>query len=124
MLRRREHVLAYPQYPTGNKPLSRNIIDAAIHFDREDGISRISSNSKDIIQINKKPIPLRFIEIMVPEAFHIFQERLPNAVRRSSLYSLRPREVKITSPHDTCICMYHENMNLALQVGIFFRNVY
>ena len=120
MLRRHEHVLAYPQYSTGNKPLPRNIIDTVIDFYREDGISRISSNSKDIIQINKNPISLRFMEMTVLEAFHIFQERFPNTVSRSSFYSLRPREVKITSPHDTCICLYHENMNLALKVCMFF----
>jgi hypothetical protein len=120
MLRRHEHVLAYPQYAAGNKPLSRNTINTVIDFYREDGISRISPNSKDIIQINKNPISLRFMEMTVIEAFHIFQERLPNAVSQSSFYSLKPREVKITSPHDTCICLYHENMNLALKVSVLF----
>ncbi|CAF2800654.1 unnamed protein product [Rotaria sp. Silwood2] len=103
VLRRQNRVLVYPEYSTGNKPLSNNIIEAVVNFYKEDGISRISSNSKDIIQINKNSVTLRFMEMTVLEAFRIFQERFPNTVSRSTFYSLRPREVKISSPHDTCI---------------------
>ena len=60
------------------------------------------------------------MEMTVLEAFHIFQERFLNAVSRSSFYSLRPREVKIPSPDGTCICLYQENMNLAVKVCVFF----
>ena len=61
------------------------------------------------------------MEITVLEAIRIFQERFPNTVSRSTFYSLRPREVKISSPHDTCMCVYHENMNLALKVCMFLH---
>ncbi|CAF4457926.1 unnamed protein product, partial [Rotaria sp. Silwood2] len=101
ILRDQNRTLVYPEYSTGNKPLSNNITDTVVKFYREDGISRISSKSKDIIQINKNPVTLRFMEMTTLEAFRIFQERFPNTVSQPAFYSLRPRDVKISSPHDT-----------------------
>jgi hypothetical protein len=103
ILRGQDCILAYSEYSTGNKPLSNNIIDAVVKFYKEDGISRISSSSKNIIQINKNPVTLRFMEMTTLEAFRIFQQRFPNTVSQSTFYSLRPREVRLSSPHDTCM---------------------
>jgi hypothetical protein len=44
-------------------------IDVVSQFYSEDGISRVSSNSKDVIQINKKPVAVRFMEMTVLDAF-------------------------------------------------------
>ena len=62
-------------------------------------------------------VPVRFMEMTVLDAFRIFYDRFPSAVGRSTFYSLRPREVKIVAPHETCMCIIHENMDLLLKVG-------
>jgi hypothetical protein len=87
-----------------------------LNFYREDGISRMSSNSKDTIKINGQPVAVRFLEMTVLDAYHLFNERHPGAVARSTFNALRPREVKTATPHDTCMCIIHENMDLLLKV--------
>ena len=86
-----------------------------VKFYREDGISRISSNSKDTIRIDGQPVAVRFLEITVLDAYHIFDERHPGAVARSTFNALRPREVKTAAPHGTYRCIIHENMDLLLK---------
>ena len=116
VLRDSEQILAYPQYFRGNVSLSEDTINSVVQFHREDDISRMSANSKDILQINKKSVPVRFMEMTVLEVFRTFEKSFPRLVGRSTFYALRPREVKIASPHDICMCIYHENMNLLLHV--------
>ena len=53
----------------------------------------------------------------VLDVFRIFNDRFPGAVGRSTFYSPRPREVKIVAPHETCMCIMHENMDLLVKVG-------
>ncbi|CAF2988238.1 unnamed protein product [Rotaria sp. Silwood2] len=118
ILRHNEGVLAVPQYFSGNPPISDDTITTIIDFYLEDGISRISANSKDTIQINGITVPIRFMEMSVLDAFRLFNERFPGLVGRSTFYSSRPRDVKIVSPHDTCMCITHENMNLLIKVCI------
>ena len=60
-------------------------------------------------------VPVRFMEMTVLDAFRIFYDRFPSAVGRSTFYSLRPREVKIAAPHETCMCIIHENIDLFTQ---------
>ena len=60
------------------------------------------------------------MEMSVLDAFRLFDERFPNMAARKTFYSLRPRDVKILSPHDTCICIIHENRNLLIKVRIYF----
>ena len=76
----------------------------------------MSANSKDVIRINQKAEPVRFMEMTVPDAFRQFDKRNPGLVGLSVFYSLRPRNVKIVSLHETCMCVYHENMHLLLKV--------
>lgn len=113
-------MLAYPQCSRGNIPLSDATIDTVFKFYREDGISRVSSNSKDTMKINGQAVAVRFMEMTVLDAYRVFNERFPEAVARSTFYALRPREVKIASPHDTCICIIHENMDLLLKVRVSY----
>lgn len=70
------------------------------------------------MKINGQAVAVRFMEMTVLDAYQIFNERFPGAVARSTFYSLRPREVKIATPHDTCICIIHENMDLLLKVRV------
>ncbi|CAF4623453.1 unnamed protein product [Rotaria socialis] len=115
VLRKNGGVLAYSQCLRGNLPLSDATFDAVVKFYCEDDISRVSSNVKDTILINKQPVPVRFMEMTVLDAYRIFNERQSDAVARSTFNSLRPREVKIASPHETCMCTTHENMDLLLK---------
>ena len=119
VLKNSQGILAYPQCLRGNLPLSDATFDAVIKFYCEDGISRMSPNAKDTILINKQPVPVRFMEMTVLDAYRLFNERHPGAIARSTFNSLRPREVKIASPHETCMCIIHENMNLLLKVCIY-----
>jgi hypothetical protein len=118
-LRDNNQVLAFPQYLRGNASISEETITTVIEFYQEDSISRISANSKDVIQIKKKPVAVRFMEMTVLDAFREFDRRYPDLIRRSTFHSLRPRNVKIVAPHETCMCIYHENMHLLLQVSKF-----
>jgi hypothetical protein len=115
-LRGSGNVLAFPQYFRGNASLGEDAITTVAELYQEDGISRVSSNSKDVIQINGKTVAVRLIEMTVLNAFREFDQRHPGLVGRSAFHYLRPRNVKIASPHETCMCIYHENMHLLLQV--------
>lgn len=115
-LRDSDNVHAFPQYFRGNASLAENAITTVVEFYQENGISRVSSNSKDVIQINGKAAAVRFMEMTVLDAFRKFDRRHPGLVGRSTFYYLRPQNVKIVSPHETCMCIYHENMQLLLKV--------
>ncbi|CAF1500343.1 unnamed protein product [Adineta ricciae] len=108
-LRKNNGVLAYPQCLRGNMSLPDSTIDAVVKFYCEDGISRMSSNSKDTIKINGQPVAVRFLEMTVLDAYQIFNERHPGAVARSTFNVLRPREVKTATPHDTCLLQAWNN---------------
>ncbi|CAF3665666.1 unnamed protein product [Rotaria sp. Silwood1] len=100
-LRQNEGILAVPQYFKGNTPISNDTITTIVNFYREDGTSRMSSNSKNTIQINQNTVPIRYMEMSILDAFRIFDERFPGLVGRTTFYSSRPRDIKILSPHDT-----------------------
>ena len=103
VLRRNYGTLAYSRCLRGIVSLSDGTIDNVVRFYSEDGLSRVSSNSKDAIQINKQSVPIRFMGMTVLDAFRIFNDRFPGAVGRSTFYSLHPREVRIAAPHETWI---------------------
>ena len=111
-------MLAYPQCLRGNIPLSDATIDSVAKFYCEDGISRTSSNFKDTIKIDRQPVAVRFLEMTILDTYRIFNERFPRAVARSTFTAFRPREVKIATPHDTCMCIIHENIDLLLKACV------
>lgn len=118
LLKKNKGRLAFPEYSNGNKPLSNITINAVTEFYLQDGISRASPRKKDVIYINKEPTPIRYLEITGREAFEQFIYQHPHiSIGRSSFYALRPRQIKITAPIDTCLCIYHENMMLLLKVS-------
>jgi hypothetical protein len=69
-------------------------------------------DSKNVIVINQKPMTVSFMEMTIFDAFREFDKRNPSFVGCSTFYSLRPQHVKIASPHETYMCIYHENMYL------------
>ncbi|CAF5011995.1 unnamed protein product, partial [Rotaria sp. Silwood1] len=113
LLKKTKGLLAFPEYFSGNKHLTENTINVVNEFYLQDGISRASSRKRDIIHINKTPVPIRFMEMTIREAFATFIIQNPTVnISKSSFYALRPREVKCMGPSDTCLCIYHENMSL------------
>ena len=124
ILRHNGDVLAVPQYFSGNPPISIDTITTIIDFYLEDGISRISSYSKDTTQINGITLSIRFMKMSVLDAFPLFNERFPGLVGRSTFYSSRPRDVKIVSLHDTCMCITYENMNLLIKVITYLFSIF
>lgn len=126
-LRENVGILAFPQYIRGNAKISDDLVNTVVAFYQEDGISRMTSSSKDVIKMNQRVMPVRFLEMTVLDAFREFDNRFPGLVGRSTFYSLRPRNVKIVSPHETAMCTYHENMHLLLKVSgkfIFCRPMF
>jgi hypothetical protein len=119
LLHQERGVLAFPEYSRGNKFLDHETIDLIKQFYLEDGVSRVSSNTKDVIKIKDELVSVRYLEITVQEALRKFYEDHPTVkVGKSSFYFLRPRQVKLHSPHETCMCQTHENMSLLLQVSL------
>ncbi|CAF1204282.1 unnamed protein product [Rotaria sordida] len=95
--------LAFLEYSNGNKPLSDSTIKLVIEFYLQDDISRASSRKKDVIQINKVPVPVRFMKITGREAFQQFiSQNLTIDIGKSSFYALRQRQIKFNTPLETC----------------------
>jgi len=119
VLRREKGVLTYPGYSRGNKFLDDDTIQLVVQFYLQDGISRVSPNKKDVLKIKNESVVVRYLEMSIREALRQFYNDNPRIkIGKSSFYSLRPRQVKISSPHQTCMCQYHENMDLLLQVSV------
>jgi hypothetical protein len=56
----------------GNSPLDRQLAQEIIEFYEKDGVSRSSSNKKDIVHVQKQPVPIRFMCMTVREAYALF----------------------------------------------------
>jgi len=124
LLRREKGVLVYPEYSRGNKFLDDETIQLVVQFYLQDGISRVSPNKKDVLKIKNESVVVRYLEMSIQEALQQFYKDNPTIkIGKSSFYSLRPRQVKISSPHQTCMCQYHENMDLVLQVSVLIISI-
>ena len=120
-------VLHTPVDLRGNFPLDRQLALEIIEFYEKDGISRSSSKKKDMIHVQKRPIPVRFMCTTVREAYALFMQNQQDrnsdvSVGLSTFYSLRPKWIKIKTPHDVCACVYHENFNLLVKVSLLQLN--
>jgi len=107
----------------GNYPMDPQLIEDIKAFYQDDAISRQTSNKKEVIHINRQPVPIRRMLMTVGQAYTIFMDQLKkknssDSVGKSTFYSLRPKWVKIVTPHDVCVCIYHENFDLLIQVHI------
>ncbi|CAF4195848.1 unnamed protein product [Rotaria sordida] len=115
LLRRERDVLAFLEYSRGNKPLDDDTVQLVVQFYLQVGISRISSNTKDVLKIKNELVPVRFMEMSIQEALRKFHNEYPNVkVGKSMFYSLKSRAVKISPSHETCIRQTHENISLLL----------
>lgn len=118
-LRSTDGILALPTALRGNQSINPNIIEQVINYYRNDAISRPSPNRKDVVLINGKPTGKRFMQMTIAEAFQLFSVENPSLkIGKSKFYALRPKDVKPESPHDVCLCIYHENMSLLLKVSL------
>ena len=106
---------------SGNPPIDPTLVDEIQAFFQDDSISRQTSNKKEVIHINKQPIPVRFMSMIVGQAYTIFLKNLEAknslyTVSNTIFYSLRPKWVKILTPHDVCACVFHENHGFLIKV--------
>ena len=85
-LRQNGRVFAVLQYCSGNTSISNETITTIVEFYREDGVSRVSSNLKDIIQINQNKVPIGFMEMSVLDAFRLIDKRFPGLIGRTTFY--------------------------------------
>ena len=123
-LRQTAGVLAYPISSRGNEPIGHDVINQVLEYYRRDGISRPSARKKYVVLINGNPVGKRFMEMTIDQAFASFcVENSSVKIGRSKFFELRPKDVKPESPHDVCVCIYHENLSLLLKVSASNRLV-
>ena len=118
-LRTSSGILSYPEDRRGNKPLDNQIELLVQKFYTSDEISRETSYKKQVIRPppSRNPIALRFLHLTIGETFEQFKLKYPDIeISPSKFFSLRPAWVREKTPHETCVCIYHENADLLLQV--------
>lgn len=111
---------SYPEDRRGNKPLDNQTELAIYNFYTCDEISRETSYKKQVIHPppHRNPVPLRFLHLTIGETFEQFKMKYPNMeIGRSKFFSLRPAWVRERTPHESCMCIYHENADLLLQAS-------
>lgn len=102
----------------GNKQCDPNVAQIIQDYYLDDEISRQSSNTKD----TRKPkgagtVVIRYMTMSIGETFELFKTKYPNIkVSRSKFYSLHPTWVREDSPHEVCMCIHHQNVDLILSV--------
>ena len=106
---------------SGNPPIDPTLVDEIEAFFQDDLISRQTSNKKEVIHINKQPMPIRYMSMTVGQAYTIFLKDLEArnslcTVSKTVFYSLRPKWVKLLTPHDVCACIFHENYEFLIKV--------
>ncbi len=119
-LRSNTGVFSYPEDRRGNKPLDSQTELAVYNFYISDEISRETSYKKQVIHPppSRTPIALRFLHLTIGETFEQFKMKHPNMeISRSKFFSLRPTWVRERTPHESCLCIYHENADLLLQAS-------
>ena len=73
---------------------------------------------KDSINVHGDEKIFRFMEMSIAETYQHFKEHYPNClIGRSKFYALRPKWVKLRSPLNKCLCIYHGNFYLLLKIN-------
>ena len=117
LLKKTHGVLARPLGFSGNRSIESDVVEQVVNFYEEDKISRQSTNKKDKIDVSGESKIFRFMEMSVGEAYKVFKEdHATSRIGRSKFYSLRPKWIKIKCPMQNCLCSYHENYCLLLEV--------
>lgn len=106
---------------SGNPRIDPILLEDIQSFYQDDSISRQSPNKKDVMHIQQHPMPVRFMNMTVGQAYQMFIETLqrrqyPDTVSKTVFYSMRPKWVKLLKKQDVCACIYHENYDFLLQV--------
>ena len=110
-LRLTDGILAFPTSLLGNQPTDPDSIERVVNYYRSDSISRPSPNRKDVVVINGMSMGKRFIQMTISKVLHLFSiEKLSLKIGKSKFYELRPKDMKRSSPHDTCLLIYHETV--------------
>jgi hypothetical protein len=90
-------------------------------FSRDD-VSYQAPGKRDFISIKidgiKRKLQKRYLFFTLREAYQLYIDENPNIIiSRSSFKDLRPPNVlyKSSTPHNVCVCLYHENVSLLLK---------
>ena len=114
-------VFANSQDQRGNKTLDSQSELIVYNYYMSDNISRETSYKKQVIHPPpyRIPVPLRFLHLTINETFEQFKMNYPDLqIGRSKFFSLRLKWVRERTPHETCLCIYHENASLLLEISI------
>jgi hypothetical protein len=115
--------LSKPVHSRGNKPFDSTTTQIIQDFYLDDEISRASSNTKDI----RKPkgigaVAIRYMTMSIGETFELFKTKYFDLkVSRSKFYALKPSWVREDCPHQVCMCIHHQNIDLLLTVRKYLQ---
>ena len=118
-------ILSYPEHRRGNKSLDNQIELLVKKFYTSDEINSEISYKKLVIRPppSRNPIALPFLHMTIGETFEQFKLKYPGIeISGVKILSLRPAWVREKTLHETCVCIYHENADLLLQVIMIFNN--
>ncbi|CAF1045191.1 unnamed protein product [Didymodactylos carnosus] len=104
-----------------SKALSSQVTDQITEFFCRDDVSYQAPGKRDTVLVNidgvKQKLQKRYLPYTLREAHQLFvEENQQVQISRSKFKDLRPQNVvyKSSTPHQVCVCLYHENVNLLL----------
>lgn len=125
VIQRTEHSdLSKPIDSRGNKSFDSTTAQIIQDFYLDEEISRESSNTKD----TRKPkgigtVVIHYMTMSIGETFELFKTKYSNLkVSRSKFYALKPSWVREDCPHQVCMCIHHQNIELLLDVSNYLQN--
>ncbi|CAF5011263.1 unnamed protein product, partial [Rotaria sp. Silwood1] len=72
--------LAKVTHFAGNFPIDPEIVKEIKNFYQDDGVTRQTSNKKEVIHVNKQSIPIRYMSLTVAQAYTLFIQKLTNTM--------------------------------------------
>ena len=103
--------------------LAAETIEAVKNFYTRDDISRMAPGKRDVVTIKdqegKKKLQKRHLYMSIKETYMVFKDENPNVkIGLTKFSTLHPPNVLLSSqtPSKVCICVYHQNMLLALDI--------
>lgn len=103
----------------GKKTLDSTTAEVVQDFYLDDEISRQSANTKDSRKSKTLgTVVIRYMTMSIGEAYELFKSKYPHwKIGRSKFYELRPQWVREDAPHQVCMCIQHQNIDLLLSVS-------
>lgn len=101
-----------------------SVVKLVHNFYSDDECSRACAGSREYTIVNEDGEKItkqrRMLMMNLNEAYQLFKKEHPSIkIGFSKFASLRPKEVRLTIEnggiHSTCVCMYHQNMNLIFE---------